>query len=122
MGIEPDKLCSRLLELDRSIRFAGLADRSGKLVAAQYRKGLAPFLTREESELSAAQSVIRMSTRKALEKKLGKTVYAMALYEKVRRVSMALDDENLLLMISFDTEADHEKIILNSIIPLIKKR
>lgn len=41
----------------------------GKLVAEAYRKGLVPLLTKKETELSALQSIVRMTTREALEEK-----------------------------------------------------
>lgn len=56
------ELCSEILELDKAIRFAGIATRFGKVVASIYRGGLDPLLTRQESELSVTQSIIRMGT------------------------------------------------------------
>ena len=66
------------------------------------------------------QSIIRMGTRKVLEEKVGKTIYAFALYEKVKRATMPLGDSGIL-MISFDIEANHEDIILNKVLPVISK-
>ena len=113
-------LCKHILELDKTIRFVGIASIEGKLIAQEYRVGLESLLTKEESELSVMQSIIRMGTRKVLEDKVGKTIYAFALYEKVKRATIPLDDANIL-MVSFDIEANHESIILNKILPLISK-
>jgi hypothetical protein len=112
-------LCKQIFELDKTIRFVGIATMEGKMIAHEYRKGLRSLLTMEESELSAMQSIIRMGTRKVLEERLGKTVYSFALYKKVKRATIPLDDA--ILMISFDLEANHESIILNKILPLITK-
>ena len=112
------KLCKDMVNIDNGIRFAGMADRSGKLAAFAYRPGLQPLLTREESELSVMQSLLRMGMRKTLEEKLGKTIYAFALYEKVKRATIPMDDG--ILMVSFDVEADHESIILSKILPMLK--
>ena len=111
--------CKQILELDNTIRFVGIANLEGKLIAHEYRKRLRSLLTKEESELSAMQSIIRMGTRKVLEEKIGKTIYAFASYEKVKRVTIPLDDA--ILMISFDIEANHDSIILDRILPLIRK-
>ena len=113
-------LCKHILELDKTIRFVGIASIEGKLIAQEYRVGLESLLTKEESELSVMQSIIRMGTRKVLEEKVGKTIYAFALYEKVKRATIPLGDANIL-MVSFDIEANHESIILNKILPLIRK-
>lgn len=115
-----NKLCEEILALDRSIRFAGAADRMGKIVASAYRQGLKSLLTKEESELSATQSILRMGTRKTLEQKLGRTIYAFAMYEHVKRATIPLADNGIFMM-SFDVDADHEPIIIGKIVPRLKK-
>lgn len=115
-------LCNKVLEADQYVRFAGVADRLGRLVASQYRRNVKPLLTKEESELSITQSILRMGTRSTLEDKLGQTVYAFALYERVKRATILIrDPESHYLMVSFDIEADHEGIILRKMLPLMKK-
>ena len=120
MGEQARSLCKQILQLDKTIRFVGIANIEGKLVAQEYRVGLESFLTKEESELSVMQSIIRMGTRRVLEEKVGKTIYAFALYEKVKRATIPLGDSSIL-MVSFDIEANHEYIILNKILPFVSK-
>ena len=108
--------------LDDSIRFAGIADKMGSIVAQQFRKDVTPMLSKEELAGSAIKSVLRMKTREDQESKLGRTVYTFSLYEKVKRASIPLqNDEYVLFLVSFEKYADHEKIILSGILPLIKK-
>jgi hypothetical protein len=115
-------VCKRIIELDDKIRFAGIPNKFGKQIVAEYRKGLDPLLTDSESELYAIETVIRMNTRKDFELKLGKPVYSFTLYEKLKRVTIPLDNKDYpILMVSFDIEANHESIILENIIPFIKK-
>ena len=117
-----EKICNEILELDSSIRFAGIANKMGKLVAAQFTRGVEALLTREEIEANMINAVLRMKTRQDYEQKLGKTIYTFALYEKVKRASIALDQGNYsLLMVSFDVAAHHESIILHKILPRIKQ-
>jgi len=49
--------CDQILDLDKTIRFAGVADMHGKIAMQSYREGSTPLLTKEESELSALQSI-----------------------------------------------------------------
>ena len=114
-------LCKQIIELDSTIRFAGIPNKFGKQIVVEYRKDLAPLLTDSESELYAIESVIRMNTRKDYESKLGKPIYSFTLYEKIKRTTISLDNKDYpILMVSFDTDADHESIILNKIIPFVK--
>jgi hypothetical protein len=121
MTMDMHNLCKQIIELDSTIRFAGIPNKFGKQIVVEYRKGLAPLLTDSESELYAIESVIRMNTRKDYESKLGKPIYSFTLYEKIKRTTISLDNKDYpILMVSFDTDADHESIILNKIIPFVK--
>jgi hypothetical protein len=68
------------------------------------------------------ESVLRMKTRKDFELKLGKPIYAFMLYQKIKRVTISLENnEYPILMASFDLETDHDNIITNKILPLINE-
>ena len=119
-------LCKHILEADNSIRFAGIGNKFGGKTVSKYKKGLVPLLTENESTLSTIESVIRMNTRigeKDVELKLGKPIYSFTLYEKIKRVTFLLDDQNYpILMISLNREAtDQESIVLNKILSIVKK-
>jgi hypothetical protein len=121
MTIDVHNLCKKIIELDSSIRFAGIPNKFGKQIVVEYRQGLVPLLTESESELYAIESVMRMNTRKDYESKLGRPIYSFTLYEKIKRTTISLDNKDYpILMISFDIEVDHESIILNKIIPFVK--
>ena len=116
-------ICNQILELDSSIRFAGFANNMGKISAARYRNKLDPLLTVDESELSFIDSALRMRTRRDMEPKLGRAIYSITLYEKVKRATISFDNEDYpILMISFDNSnkrSDHESLILDRILPLV---
>ena len=115
-------VCRKIIDMDNKIRFAGIPNKFGKQIVVEYRKGLDSLLTDNESELYAIETVIRMNTRKDFESKLGKPIYSFTLYEKLKRVTIPLDNKDYpILMVSFDIEADDESIILKKIIPFVKK-
>jgi hypothetical protein len=117
-----DSLCSRIIESDKAIRFVGISNKMGNQLISRYRGGLTPLLTPSEIEMYAMQSVLRMNTRKDFELKLGKPIYSFTLYQKVKRVTITLENEEYpILMASFDIEADHNNIIVNKILPLINE-
>ncbi len=117
-----DSPYSRIIESDNTIRFVGISDKMGSHIISRYRRGLIPLLTPEETERLALESVLRMNTRKDFESKLGKPIYSFTIYQKVKRVTIALENiEYPILMTSFDVEADHENIIVNKILPLVNE-
>jgi hypothetical protein len=124
MQLTISDFCSSILTLNKGIRFAGIANREGQLIAYAYRKGIVPLLTPRETEISVLQSFIRMGTRTTLEQKLGDTVYAFTMYKKVKRVTIPIRNSSQvthIFMVSFDVEVEHEPIILNKIIPELEK-
>jgi hypothetical protein len=117
-----DSLCSRILESDKTIRFVGISNKMGNQIISRYRAGLIPLLTQKEIEMYAMQSVLRMNTRKDYESKLGKPIYSFTLYQKIKRVTVTLENrEYPILLASFDIEADHENVIVNKILPMISE-
>jgi hypothetical protein len=117
-----DSLCSRIIESDKIIRFVGISNKMGNQVISRYRRGLTPLLTPSEIEMYAMQSVLRMNTRKDFELKLGKPIYSFTLYQKIKRVTITLENKEYpILLASFDIEADHENIIVNKILPMVNE-
>ena len=115
-------LCNRILESDSSIRFVGIPNKMGKQIVSSYRAGLVPLLTPWDIENLAMKSVLRMNTRKDFESKLGKPIYSFTKYQKIKRVTITMENEEYpILMASFDIEADHENIIVNKILPIINE-
>ena len=115
-------LCNQILECDISIRFVGIPNKMGRQIVSSYRSGLTPILTPQEIEIFAIESILRMNTRKDFESKLGKPIYSFTLYEKVKRATITLENKEYpILMVSFDTKADHEYIITDKILPIIRK-
>ena len=116
------RLCNQILQSDSSVRFVGIPNKMGRQIVSSYRYGLILLLTPQEIEMFAIESVLRMNTRKDFESKLGKPIYSFTLYEKIKRATITLESEEYpILMIIFDIKADHEHIIMDKILPIIRK-
>src|SRR5918912_2303833 len=115
-----EDVCQNIIDLDKTVRFAGITNMRRTIVSSKYRAGLVPLITQQETIESVEHSVLRMSTRKLMEAKLGKTIYSITLYEKVKRAVLPIGkDGDFILMVSFDNEADYDSIIRNKVIPLV---
>jgi hypothetical protein len=121
------EFCDKVITLDKSIRFAGIADEDGHLVATTERRGLKPLLNPEARAQYAITAATRQYTRLRWEYMLGKINYAMSNYAKLIRATIPIADENsrlyYVLLLSFDVEADQSvhDIIVEKIIPLVRK-
>jgi hypothetical protein len=116
-----EEFCQLILGADESIRFVGIATLTGAILAMKYRANLTPLLTQEETASSIKNSVWRVESRRVLEEKLGKTLYVIATYEKLKRATIPVGQEGQsILVISFDKDSDAESIIRNKILTIIK--
>jgi hypothetical protein len=104
------KLCKEILNLDPKIRFAGICDDTGEIKYGSQREGVKNLLSPEETKKSNLQALSRWGLRNALAPKVGKGRYAMAEYERIKRITIPLEDDNLLL-VTTEVEVDHVKII-----------
>ena len=105
-------ICNQILEIDKSIRFAGFANKMGTIMAARHRADLQhdslekekekSLLTEDELELSAIESVLRMVTRKDMISKLGRPIYSFTSYEKVKRATILLDTTWSVELVTLD--------------------
>ena len=116
------RLCNQIQESDSSVRFVGIPNKMGKQIVSSHRHDLALLLSPQEIEMFAIESVLRMNTRKDFESKLGKPIYSFTLYEKVKRATITLESKEYpIVMVSFDIQADHDYIIMDKILPIIRK-
>jgi len=112
-----DNLCKTVMNMDTKIRFVGICDESGEIKYGGQREGVENVLKNEETRRSNLQALARWGLRNSLSPKIGRGKYAMAEYEKIKRITIPLEDEHLLL-VTTEVEADHAKII-NNILKLL---
>jgi|SRR6185503_18962739 len=116
-----ESLPELILPLDKSIRFCGVANKLGYVIASRYRKNLEPLMTVQETEKYALFATIRNSTRQVWESKIGKVRYALTRYARLVRATVPLSDGHLLL-ISIDTDVrDLDGIMINKVLPMVEK-
>ncbi|MDR4512181.1 MAG: hypothetical protein MRJ93_10825 [Nitrososphaeraceae archaeon] len=107
-----DNLCKTVMNMDTTIRFVGICDESGEIKYGGQREGVENVLKNEETRRSNLQALARWGLRNSLSPKIGRGKYAMAEYEKIKRITIPLENEHLLL-VTTEVEADHAKIIKN---------
>jgi hypothetical protein len=120
------EICNRVVSVNPAIRFTGIADEDGELLAFSERKALSPLLTPEERTQYAITAATRQYTRLRWESHLGKINYASSHYAKLIRATIPITDENnmlsYVLLMSFDVgTSDFHNIIMKYVIPLVNE-
>src|ERR671930_1402719 len=110
IGMNYGKLCEDILKVAPGIRFAGICDDTGEIKYGGHREGITNLLSSDETKRSNLQALARWGLRNSLASKIGRGKYAMAEYEKIKRITFPLENQHLLL-ITTEVDADHNRII-----------
>ena len=102
------KICESIFELHSGIRFAGIIDKMGKLVAGGMREGLRS-MEQDSAELYL-EFALRSEMRKDFDKEFGKTVYSYSVRENVKLASFPLWQSHVL-RVSMEIKVPHNEII-----------
>lgn len=100
MGVRPldyEKACSSVMALDPRIRFVGLVNAKGRLVAGGMREGLKSLEDVGDDEMLYMELVLRAKMRRDFDRVLGPVQFAMSYREKIVIMSFPLNDDVLLL-------------------------
>jgi hypothetical protein len=104
------EIYSKILNVEPNTRMVTVCDNNGKILFSEHREGVTNLLTPEESKRSLEMAVNAWKTRSQLANKIGKGRYVLAEYEKIKRITMPLDEDHILY-ITTEVNADHGKII-----------
>src|SRR5919202_2892178 len=124
-----NNLCIEIQQLDKSIRFVGIVNTLGSLVATAYRAGLTPLMDKQETSHYAIQTVLRAATREDFESKIGRLVYSIGKYERLIRATIPIrlssskedESKSYYLLLSFDLNSNVIDVIENKVMPFIEK-
>ncbi len=108
-SVSNENKCKKILDIDDTIRFAGIATSDGQILAAEYKPGTAPFFDDINTEFLVSKQILLAMENSQGKEKLGKLMYSIMAYENFKRATFALD--NGFLLISFDKSGDEHEII-----------
>jgi len=95
--------CERLLA-EPEIRFAGIINPMGNLIAGGMKKGLTPLEDDEDRKKMYMELVLRVTTRKDFDYSLGPVKYSASRRENLVVMSFPLD--NVILLVSAQPHVD----------------
>lgn len=116
----------KVISVNPSIRFVGIADEHGRLLVTKDRKGLKPLLNMPETEQYAITAATRQHTRIRWQQILGKIDYSSSHYDKLLRATIPITDENnrlshiIILTLDVETYNIHE-IMMDKVVPLVRQ-
>ena len=103
------KKCDQLLA-ESEIRFAGIVDKVGKLIAGGFKQGITPHEGDETRLQSFLEFVSKASIRKEYDESLGPINYLAARRDKAVLVSFPFPITQVLLLVSAEPSANIENL------------
>jgi hypothetical protein len=104
------RIYNDIMNMDAKIRLVTICDNEGKIMYSNHREGVENLLSPEESKKSLELAVNSWKIRGRLAPKIGKGKYVLAEYEKIKRITMPLNDKHILY-ITAEVECDHSALI-----------
>jgi len=108
----------KILAIDDNIRFVAISDLDGNLIASKSREGANLFLSPQSTQDTLRHAAAAWKSRMKHFDEIGRGLYTLAVYEKLRRVTMPLD-ENRILLVTIDNAGGQKQILdalLNEVI------
>jgi hypothetical protein len=98
-----------IMNIDPRIRLVTICDANGNIIFYRHREGVQNLLSKDESKKSLEMAMAAWKVRDGFSDKIGRGMYVLAEYEKVKRITMPFG-EDLLLYLTAEVGADHSII------------
>ena len=99
------KICDSVLSVDPKIRFAGVINERGRLVAGGMKENVEPIESEKDDEMIFMELALRVKMRKEFDKQLGPVNFALASRERALAISVIINDD--ILYIVAESDADY---------------
>ena len=106
-----EKLCASSQKIDSKVRFAGVINSRGRLIAGGMVKSKTRLGDRKRDEMLYMELALRVKMRSEFDDDLGKVKFSMSFREKL--IVMSFPIENDVLMVSMESKIQFEKIAFN---------
>ena len=113
-----ENLCTLVQKIDSKVRFAGVINSKGRLVAGGMTPSKKRLGDRKRDEMLYMELALRVKMRREFDDDLGKVKFSMSFREKL--IVMSFPMENDVLMVSMERKTQFEQIAF-SILKLTEK-
>ena len=103
-----DELCERVKKVDSKIRFAGVINSKGRLVAGGMVSSKKRLGDRKDDEMLYMELALRVKMRSEFDDDLGKVKFSLSFREKL--IVMSFPMKNDVLFVSLDKKMSFDKI------------
>ncbi|MFQ6025642.1 MAG: DUF6659 family protein [Nitrosopumilaceae archaeon] len=105
--MDAEKVCDEIRKLDSRMRFVGIINNKGRLIAGGMKEGIKPLEDTKKDEMLFMELALRVRMRREFDKELGPVKFSMS-YRDIIIMSFPLDED--ALFVTAEREIDFYKI------------
>ena len=98
------KICNSVFSIDQKIRFVGVINERGRLVAGGMKENVEPLESEKDDEMIFMELALRVKMRKEFDKQLGQVNFAMASRQRALAISVIINDDILYIVSEPDSD------------------
>jgi hypothetical protein len=98
-----------LMMSNKKVRFSAICNLEGKLLFQKRREDIRELFSLEETQKQLSGTIDSWKSRSEIKEKIGKPMYSITSYEKIKRMTIPIDDEHLLFISMDNKEEEVEK-------------
>ncbi len=110
-----EKLLDMLMDFNPLVRFSAVCSKDGKIEWSSQRKDVTNIIPIEKTKSSIIRAVESWKAREELsENGTGRGMYTITAYEKIKRITIPLDDDHILFISTDNTpkgDKDYGKLV-----------
>jgi hypothetical protein len=114
-------ICKKIRDISRYIRFVGVIDKNGKLIAYNRRPSLKPLLNTENTQHQFSHIAIKTGMEAQFDKQLGTVQFTWEEREKAQTISFGIDKNKVWLSIDKNVVRSEVIRIIDSCLPIVKR-
>jgi hypothetical protein len=115
-----ETLCEEIFALHDDIRYAGVVDDSGLLIAGGMRKGIDSIVDQNNEELYLAQTALRKSMRQRFDVTMGKSRFAYVEREMISILTFYMNKNIILVTLEPNVDSHAAIDIAEDTLELLK--
>jgi len=100
----------KILAIDENIRFVAISDLDGNMLASKAKEGANLYLSPESTKETLHHAATSWKSRMKHANEIGRGLYTIAVYEKLRRVTMPISNDRILL-VTIDNAGGQKQIL-----------
>lgn len=91
-----EKLLNMMMDFNKDIRFAAVCSKDGQILWNSKRNNVKNYVPLADTKKTLQRATSAWDERASISKMVGKGLYVIAAYEKIKRVTIPLDKQHIL--------------------------